>query len=106
MPRPVPVLVGEIVTLRPIDLHGDAEDYYHWNLEPEMHLWTGNDVLTSFEEARQELARFARMDDITMWAVVDNSSGKMMGRFFVCLEDREDILVAGEGNRIRSRNSG
>ncbi|MDY7010511.1 MAG: GNAT family protein [Planctomycetota bacterium] len=100
MPRPVPVLTGRIVTLRPIDSQRDAADYYKWNLDPEMHVWTGNRVPDSVEEARQELERFVQMDDVTMWAVVDNASGKMIGRFFVCLQERDGKLVAGEGVRI------
>jgi ribosomal-protein-alanine N-acetyltransferase len=100
MPRPIPVLKGKLVTLRAIDPDRDASDYYGWNLEPEMHVWTGNQPLASPEAAREELRRFVSMDDISMWAIIDNASGKMMGRFFVCLEQREGKLVAGEGNRI------
>ena len=100
MPRPVPVLAGKIVTLRPIDPQRDSAEYYEWNMDPEMHRWTGNRVPDSVEEARQELERFVQMDDVTMWAIIDNTSGKMMGRFFVCLEERDGKLVAGEGVRI------
>ena len=100
MPRPVPVLAGRVVTLRPLDPPRDAGDYYEWNLDPQMHLWTGNRVLASVEEARAELERFASMGDLTTWAVVDSATGRMMGRFFVCLARREGRLVAGEGNRI------
>jgi RimJ/RimL family protein N-acetyltransferase len=100
MPRPVPVLAGQVVTLRPLDPPRDAADYYEWNLDPEMHLWTGNHILASVEEARAELERFAAMNDLTMWAVVDNANARMMGRFFICLERREGRVIAGEGNRI------
>ena len=100
MPRPVPIIRGKIVTLRPLNPDGDAKDYYEMNLDPEMHLWTHNHVLDSQEEAREELGRFAAMNDVTTWAVVDNNSGTMIGRFFVCLEERDGELVAGEGNRI------
>lgn len=100
MPRPIPVLKGSLVTLRPIDPGRDADDYYEWNLEPEMHAWTGNLPLASPQAARDELQRFAGMDDVTMWAIIDNASGKMMGRFFVCLEHRDGQTVAGEGNRV------
>ena len=100
MPRPVPTLAGETVTLRPLDPPGDAADYYEWNLDPEMHVWTGNRPPASVEEARAELERFAGMDDVTMWAVVDNASGKMVGRFFVRQERRDGELIVGEGNRI------
>jgi RimJ/RimL family protein N-acetyltransferase len=100
MPRPVPVLVGKVVTLRPLDAAGDAEDYYRMNLDPEMHRWTNNRVLASIDEAREELSRFAAMDDVTAWAIADNASGSLVGRFFVTLEDHEGAIVAGEGNRV------
>ena len=100
MPRPVPVLRGSLVTLRPIDPQGDAADYYEWNLDPEMTRWVQNVAPASVEESRQELERFAAMPDTTQWAVADNASGRMIGRFFILLEDRAGTLVAGEGNRM------
>jgi len=96
----VPVLVGEIATLRPIDPQAHAASYYDYNLDPEMHLWTGNRVLGSPHEARKELARLCALDEFTMWAIVDNATGAMIGRFFVCLEERDGKTVAGEGVRI------
>jgi RimJ/RimL family protein N-acetyltransferase len=100
MPRPVPVLTGTLVTLRPIDPDRDAGNYHEWNLDPDMHVWTGNQPTASVQAARDELQRFADMDDITMWAIIDNASGRMMGRFFVCLEQRDGRTIAGEGNRV------
>lgn len=103
MPRPIPVLVGQTVTLCPIDPVRHAADYYLMNLEPEMHTWTGNDILPSIEAARDELERFVAMDDVTMWAIVDNATDEMAGRFFITLENRDGLLICGEGNRIARR---
>jgi [ribosomal protein S5]-alanine N-acetyltransferase len=103
MPRPVPVLTGQIITLHPIDPARDAAGYYRMNLDPQMHTWTGNDVLPSIDTARDELERFVAMDDVTMWAIIDNATGAMAGRFFVTLEEREGLLISGEGNRIARR---
>jgi len=89
-----------MVILRAIDPQTDARDHYEMNLDPAMHLWTGNEVLPSIEEAMSELCRFVGRKDLTMWAIVDRASGLMIGRFFICLERRGDELVAGEGNRI------
>lgn len=99
-PNPVPTLKGDIVTLRPIDPPRDAQDYYQWNLEPAMHRWTDNHVLGSVEIAQAELEKFNQREDMITWAVVDNSSNKMMGRFYIYLEKRDGKLFAGEGNRI------
>ena len=100
MPRPIPAFLGQLVTLRPPDPTADAQDYFQMNSDPEMHVWTGNHVLESEAEARAELERFVAMDDISTWVIVDNPSGRVVGRFFICFEDRGGTLVAGEGNRI------
>lgn len=100
MPRPVPTLTGTLVTLRAPAPATDARDYYEMNLDPEMHTWTGNHVLPSVEAAQKELERLVGMPDVTTWLIVDNPSKKVIGRFFVCLEKRGEMLVAGEGNRV------
>ena len=100
MPRPVPVFGGELVLLRPPDPEADAHDYFEMNRDPEMHTWTGNHVLESEAEAKFELQRLIAMDDISTWAIVDKPSGRMVGRFFLCLADRDGTRVVGEGNRI------
>jgi RimJ/RimL family protein N-acetyltransferase len=40
------------------------------------------------------------MEDISTWMIVDNPTGRVVGRFFLCLEDRDGVRVVGEGNRI------
>ena len=100
MPRPVPVLRSALVTLRPPDPDRDALDYFEMNLDPEMHTWTGNRVLESPEEARRELARYAALEHASTWMIVDNPSGRVVGRFFLELEERATVRVVGEGNRI------
>jgi RimJ/RimL family protein N-acetyltransferase len=100
MPRPVPVLPSALVTLRPIAPDRDAQDYFEMNLDPEMHTWTGNRVLESPAEARAELARYAALDHTSTWTIGDNPSGRVVGRFFLELEDRAGLRVVNEGNRI------
>lgn len=100
IPRTPPTLAGGLVTLRALDPPRDAGDYYQLCLEPDMHRWTGNDVLPSVEQARRELKRFAATPGILMWAIVDNATGRMMGRFFIRPEDRDGRRVIGEGNRV------
>ncbi len=100
MPRPVPVLRSQLVTLQPLDPARDATDYHQMNLEPDMHLWTGNAVFGAVDEARAELERFAAMPDVTMWAIIENATQRLVGRFFICMEDRDGLRVAGEGNRV------
>ena len=100
MPRPVPVLEGRLVRLRPLDPERDAPAYLAMNADEEMHRYTGNAPFGSLAEAHAELARFATMVDLAMWAVAEREEDLLIGRFFVCLAERDGRLVAGEGNRI------
>jgi RimJ/RimL family protein N-acetyltransferase len=100
MPRPIPVLSSELVTLRAPDPPRDAADFRRMNADPQMHLWTGNRVLGSQEEAEVELARYAAMTESSTWMIVDNESSRVVGRFFLELEEREGLRIVGEGNRI------
>jgi RimJ/RimL family protein N-acetyltransferase len=88
------------VTLRAIDPARDAADYHEWNQEPDITRWVGNIAPATVAESQQELERLAALPDKTQWAIVNNADGRMIGRFFVALEDREGALVAGEGNRM------
>ena len=88
------------MTLRPSDPYRDAQDYFEMNLDPEMHTWTGNRVLESRADAQAELARYAALEHASTWMIVDSSSGRVVGRFFLELEDRAGVRVVSEGNRI------
>lgn len=100
MPRPIPVLKCGLVTLRAPDAQRDALDYWEMNRDPEMHRWTGNRVLASVEEARSELETYVGMEDVTTWMIEDNALVRVVGRFFITLEERDGLRIAGEGNRI------
>jgi ribosomal-protein-alanine N-acetyltransferase len=100
MPRPIPTFCGEIVTLRPICAECDARDYFEFNLDQEMHRWTNNSPFASLDEARAELSRLRDSPDVSTWMIVDNRSSKVVGRFFLCLEERAGRRIVGEGNRI------
>jgi RimJ/RimL family protein N-acetyltransferase len=100
MPRPIPLFEGETVILRPPDPELDTKEYFEMNREPAMHTWTGNCVFATEAEAKAELERFVAMGDISIWVIVDRASGRVVGRFFLCMENRDGIRVVGEGNRI------
>lgn len=98
MPRPIPVFQANRITLRPPNPEEDARDYFTLNLDPDMP--NSDFSLASVEEAREELKRILALPLISTWMVVENSSNRVVGRFFLCLEDRGGALVAGEGNRF------
>lgn len=89
--------------MRPVDPEGDARAHYQLCLDPELHTWTGNNVLTSEEAARQELEALAGNPHISVWMIIDNATGELAGRFFLCLEHRCGQRIVGEGNRIAQR---
>lgn len=100
MPRPIPTLADALVTLRPPRPDTDAADYLDMNADPVMHVWTGNEVLGSLAEARQELENYLAMDDVSTWMIVDNASSRVIGRFFLTLALVDGSRVVGEGNRV------
>lgn len=100
LPHPVPTLRGELITLRAIDLENDIYDYFQFNADPEMHHWTGNSPFSTIDEAHAELARLASLEDVSTWMIIENATGGVVGRFFLCLEIRDGIRVVGDGNRI------
>lgn len=100
MPRPVPVFRSNVVTLRPPHPEADARDYFTMSLDPEMHTGGGGHAPTSVEEAQEELERIVSLPLLSTWMVVDNPSERVVGRFFLCLEDRDGHRVVGEGNRM------
>jgi RimJ/RimL family protein N-acetyltransferase len=86
--------------MRPLNPETDTPGFYQINQEPEMHTWTGNAVPKLLEEAKAELEKFATQEDVSHWTILDNKSGNITGRFFIILEDRDGLKIAGEGNRI------
>lgn len=100
MPRPIPVFQANRITLRPPKPEEDARDYFTLNLDPDMPAGGSDFSLASVEDAREELERILTLPLISTWMVVENSSNRVVGRFFLCLEDRDGARVAGEGNRF------
>jgi RimJ/RimL family protein N-acetyltransferase len=100
MPRPVPTFQSNLVTLRPPDPEADAKDYFTMNLDPELNTWNASYVPSSVAEAQEELERMVAVPLLSTWMIVDNRSGRVVGRFFLCLEDRDGARVVGEGIRI------
>jgi len=103
MPRPVPTLQASLILMRPIAADADAQAYYEYALDPELHRWTGNNVLPSVEAAYGELVRLAGDSYLSVWLIVDRASATLAGRFILCLEQRGEERVVGEGNRIARR---
>jgi RimJ/RimL family protein N-acetyltransferase len=102
-PRPIPSFEGELVLLRPARPEADAGNYYHLNLERELHEWTGNNPLASPEAAQAELERLASLDFLSLWLLEDLGTGSLAGRFFLSLEERDGERIAGDGIRIAKR---
>ncbi len=100
MPRPVPIFEGKVIRLRPISPDLDAEAWFRFSLDPELHRWTGNATLPSVAAAREELRHLADDPYLSVWSIGDRNSGEFVGRFFLCLQEWQGQRVVGEGNRI------
>ena len=58
------------------------------NLDPEMHTWSGIDIPGSVDEARAELERMVSIPLLSTWLIIDNRFGRVIGRTFLCLDER------------------
>jgi [ribosomal protein S5]-alanine N-acetyltransferase len=78
-----PILRGDLVTLRPIDPTQDAIQWFEVMQDDDMHRWTGNTVPTSVEEVVEMLIKYATLEEIISWAVVENGTKEMVGTYWI-----------------------
>lgn len=97
-----PVLIGERVILRPIDLEKDVEPWFHAMQDSRLHEWTGNTVPEHSQETYELLERYKKIDIITAWSILWKESGQMIGTFWLSVpwEDERGISVSGDAQRL------
>ena len=69
MGTPMKSLYGRLLTLRPINIEQDAPEWFEVMQEPEMHLWTGNQIPKDLNEVRDVvLATYVHHPEILLGA--------------------------------------
>ncbi|MEQ6390535.1 GNAT family N-acetyltransferase [Bacillaceae bacterium S4-13-58] len=74
-----PVLMGERVILRPIDLERDVEPWFHAMQDSRLHEWTGNTVPEHKQETYELLERYKKLNIIIAWSILWKESDQMIG---------------------------
>ena len=103
LPKPLPIIKGKIIILRPPNINTDVNDYFEMNTDPDMHFWTNSTVLNNLSEAKDELIRYISNDKISFWVMEDIKTRKVMGRWALSLEDRDGVRVVTDGNRVAKK---
>ncbi|NUN48153.1 MAG: GNAT family N-acetyltransferase [Candidatus Brocadiae bacterium] len=96
-----PVLKGTLVTLRPLDPAKDAPGWFEDTIDPDLWKWTDDTQPKTAAETRAQLESWVKNPDLTVWAVIDTASKRMVGT--VRVEPRHDddrVIIADQVNQI------
>lgn len=98
----IPVLKGNRVTLRPIDLKKDSFNWYKIMKDPQMHLWTGNKVLSTINEAEDLLQKYKDNDEVLSWSIIRNENNEMIGTYWIAIPFRSEhkVIITVEAQRV------
>ncbi|MBM7662957.1 RimJ/RimL family protein N-acetyltransferase [Bacillus mesophilus] len=101
MTNKIPVLVGELVRLRPIN-DADHLSWFEVEQDESMHKWVGNAVPTSLDEVKHALYELYPQH-FMLWMIEEKTSGKVIGMMRISHpEQRGNQLVAGDSQRLHS----
>lgn len=98
----IPILNGEKVTLRPIDIKKDSLEWYEIMKDKQMHLWTGNTVPRDISETESLLQIYKSYEDLLAWTIVENKGNKMIGTYWIKVpyEENNKKIISDEAQRI------
>lgn len=100
MPRPVPVLAGGCVRLRPAEPVTDAPAYLALYADPRIATHVRDVVPTTAAAAAAELARLTAMPQLSLWLITDRVSSAVLGRYFLTRWRAGARVLVGEGVRV------
>jgi hypothetical protein len=72
--KEAPTLHGRRITLRNINPELDNPPFYKMFLEPDMNVWTGNNVPNNELETFELLCRYRDLDGLIAWAIIQNDT--------------------------------
>ncbi|MCM3671645.1 GNAT family N-acetyltransferase [Mesobacillus maritimus] len=99
--KEAPKLKGERITLRNINPDIDNPSFYKMFLEPEMHLWTGNDIPSNELETYELLCKYRDLDGLISWSIIKNDTQEFIGTYWIApykLEKKR--IITAEAQRI------
>ncbi|WDV47024.1 GNAT family N-acetyltransferase [Clostridiaceae bacterium M8S5] len=97
----IPILTGQKVRLRPIDLTEDYKAWYEVSQDEKMHLWVGNNVPTDYEEIKELLNLYTKY--FILWMIEDIKTNQVIGMMRISYPEKtEEGQVAGDSQRLHS----
>jgi len=100
---PKKTLVGQLITLRAIDVQGDAAEWFEAMQEPELHLWTGNNIPKDVDEVRDiVLTTYATHPKIISWGIRESKTERMVGIYWIGVPflSEDHKLITFDAQRI------
>lgn len=98
-----PILESNRITLREINVHVDAPEWYKLSKNPDIHRWTGNNAPTNVLETRENLKKYSEIEQIISWAIINKETGKIIGTYWVWkpIEYPDgSVIIPSEAERI------
>jgi hypothetical protein len=95
-----PTLKGKRVTLRNINPDIDNQQFYKIFLEPDMHLWTGNNIPKNEFETYQILCRYRDLVEVIAWSIINNDTQEFIGTYWIAPTHYEGKRIVTEAQRI------
>jgi RimJ/RimL family protein N-acetyltransferase len=102
MNKDLPILVGELVVLRPLNFKNDYIAWFNVEQDERMHTWVGNQKPTSPEEVKKYLYELYPQY-FMIWMIVEKKTENVIGMIRISHPERKgEKLVAGDSQRLHS----
>lgn len=100
-----PTMENEKILLREIMPDQDKFEWFEVMKDPDMHLWTGNQVPENMEEIRELLLNYKENKNIIAWAVIDKNNNQIMGTYWIWEPIMKDTkrIIQSEAQRISKK---
>lgn len=97
----LPILHGDIIRLRPMDINVDKYTYYKVSLDEKMHTWTGNSIPETVEEIEELLKKYNEV--FYVWMIELIESHEVIGMMRLSIPQiHNGSLTAGDSQRLHS----
>jgi len=99
--KDAPILKGTRLTLRNINPEIDNPPFYKMFLEPEMHVWTGNNVPKNESETFELLSKYRDLDGVISWSIITTDKQEFIGTYWIApIELEGKRIVTSEAQRM------
>jgi RimJ/RimL family protein N-acetyltransferase len=102
MSKAIPILVGELVKLRPLNYDNDHLSWFEIEQDENIHIWVGNTVPKSIEEVKNYLYELYPKHFL-IWMIEEKVNQNVIGMMRISHPEYQvNQLVAGDSQRLHS----